>query len=131
MLSSDGTCQPERRAMPVKPISQVKCSYTSSNVLVKQIVQIIIVPSAFPSLYFDSFLLLLLFGHGSEDVLELLFGDLLSQLAASCQHDQSVLDIFGAFSFDDSDSAKTICGGWFEDLRKNGCARIGWERCQT
>lgn len=112
--------------MLIKPNVQLKDYPAISNILVEQVVQVIVIPAAFPPLDFDRLLLLLLFGHGSENVLELLLGNLLSQLATSCQHDQSVLDIVSAFSFDNSDSAKTICGGGFENLRKNRRARVGW-----
>jgi hypothetical protein len=46
----------------------------------------------------------LLLGHGAEDVLELSLGDLLSELTTACQHDQSVLDVFGTRCLDEADT---------------------------
>ena len=65
----------------------------------KQVVQIAIIvpPASFPSRHDNALLLLLLLlGHGAQQLLELFFGDFLAQLAGSCERYQAVLDVGGA-----------------------------------
>lgn len=51
------------------------------SIFIEQIFKVIIVPSSFPALHLDLLYLFLLFAHGLEYLLQLLFIDLLSELA--------------------------------------------------
>ena len=88
---------------------------------------VIIIPAAAPT---DDNLMLLLvlalvLGHGVQKLLELVFGDLLSQLAALGEHEQPALDVGSAGFLDEADAAQAIGGFGFEDLVQDGGAAFG------
>lgn len=92
---------------------------------IKQVVVVVIPPTA--SLHDDFLLLLfLLLGYGAQDVLQLVLGDLLAQLARPGQHDEAVLDVGGARFLDHADTAQTVGGLGEEDLGENGLAGLGF-----
>ena len=74
----------------------------------------------------DLLRLLLLLAHSLQDRLELLLVDLLAQLAAARQHNQSTLDVFCARGFDEADAADAVGGFGLEDLREDGGADFGF-----
>ena len=78
--------------------------------LIKQIVQIIIIPSTLSSLHRKLLLLLLLLRQLRQDVLQLLLRDFLPQLTRPRQHDESILDIFSPRCLDQTYPAQSIRG---------------------
>jgi hypothetical protein len=96
------------------------------SILVKQVIQVIIIPTTFPSVHSDLLCLLLLLAHSFQDRLELLLVDLLPQLSTARQHDQTALDVFGAGGFDETNATDAVGGFGLEDLREDGCAGFGF-----
>jgi len=88
----------------------------SLSILVKQVIQVIIIPSAFPPVNSDLLRLLLLLAHSFQNRLELLLVDLLSELSTARQHDQTALDVFSAGCFDETNATNAVGGFGFEDL---------------
>lgn len=101
-------------------------SFKLSRILIQQIIQIIIVPSTFPPLHRNLFHLLLLLAQCIQNILQLRLGHAISKLAGAGHHDKSVLHIFRARGFDESDAAESVCSVGFEDLREDGCAGFGF-----
>lgn len=85
-------------------LSRRKAGMRGASIIVQQVLQVVIIPTSLSSGHLDSLFLFLLLGHGAEDVLELSLGDLLSELTTACQHDQSVLDVFGTRCLDKADT---------------------------
>jgi len=78
---------------------------------------IILVLPCFPATN-DNFLFLLLpvFGHGAQQILQLLFGDFGPQLTRLRQHDETVFDFNGVRLLDQADAAKSVSSFGVEDL---------------
>lgn len=114
------------RKKPVIPqVCQPPTERSSSNII-KQIVQIVIIPAALAPIHRDLLRLLLLLADGFQDALQLLLVDFLAQLAAARQHDQAVLDVLRAGSFHQPDAADAVGGGGLEDLLQDGGADFGF-----
>ena len=99
---------------------------SSFSILVKQVIQVIIIPTAFPPVNSNLPRLLLLLTHSFQDGLELFLVDLLPQLATARQHDQTAFDVFGAGGFDETNATDAVGGFGLEDLREDGCASFGF-----
>ena len=69
-------------------------------------------------------LLLLLIGHGVQQLLELRLCDLLPQLARLREHDESVLDVGGSLLLDEADAAQSVGRFGVEDLVEDALARV-------
>ena len=59
---------------------------------------------------------LVILSHRAQDLFELIFSHLASQLTTSGQRDQSILDICGTRLLDQADPAQTIRSLWGQDL---------------
>lgn len=93
---------------------------TDSNI--KQII-VIVSPTLSPA--HDNLLLLLLVGHGVEELLELLLGHLLPQLARLRQHDQPVFHLDRARLLDHPDAAQSVHGLGVQDLVQDAASCFG------
>ena len=84
---------------------------------------IIIIPTTFPPAD-DNFAFLLslalVLRNCIQQILELLLGDLLAELACLCEHNQSALDIGSARFLDEADAVETVDGFGFENLVEDG-----------
>lgn len=89
---------------------------------IKQIV-VVVGPALSPA--DDDLLLLLLVGHGVEELLELLLGHFLSQLARLRQHDQSVLHLGRARFLDHPDATQSVHGLGVQDLVQDAGSCFG------
>ncbi len=112
--AQDQASQPQQSS----PIQQP--SATSSQV---QQVIIIIIPPLPPR--HDNLLLLLIVRHGVEQLLELVLGHLLAQLARLRQHDEPVLDVGRALLLDQADAPQPVGRLGLEDLVEDRLARFG------
>ena len=90
--------------------------YDSLSILVKQVIQVIIVPPALPPVHCDLFCLLLLLAHSFQDRLELRLVDLLPQLPTARQHDKTAFDVFGAGCLDETNATDAVRSFGLEDL---------------
>lgn len=71
-------------------------------------------------------ILALVLGHGVQQLLELLLGNLLAQLAGLGEHDETGLDVSSAGFLDKADATQTIGGFGLEDLVQNSGAAVGY-----
>lgn len=99
-------------------ISSAEAVYPPSQI---QVI-IVVVPSLAPA--HDNLLLLLLVGHGVQQLLELCLCDLLPQLTRLREHDESVLDVGGSLLFDEADAAQSVGRFGVEDLVEDALARV-------
>lgn len=101
--------------------------YSDPRLLQVQQIIILVLP-CFPTTDDNLFLLLLpIFGHGAQQILQLLLGDFGSQLTRLCQHDKPVFDFDGVRLFDQADAAKSVGSFGVEDLIEGGLAGFGCE----
>jgi hypothetical protein len=103
-------------ATPAGPAVATPLTAYSSLEICQQI--IIIIPS-FAARYSNLLLGGFVLRYGSQKILQLLLGDLLSKLPATCQHDQSVLNIVRTGNLDKTDSSKSISRFGGEDLAED------------
>jgi hypothetical protein len=101
---------------------------TQSSHILQQIIQIIVIPApTSPPIYHNlTLLLLLLFGHCTQQLFQLLLGDLGAQLVGSREHYQPILYVGGARFFYQADAAEAVGGVRREDLRENALALGGF-----
>ena len=107
--------------------SPLPCSPSTSLDILQQIIQIVIVPAAAAAAIDHNLtlLLLLLLGDGAQQLLELVLGDLLAQLARAGEHDEAVLNVCGARLLDEADAAEAVGGFGGEDLGEDRGALVG------
>jgi len=97
------------------------------NVL-KQIIQIIIVPSSTAPPIHDNLtlLLLLLLRNRTQQLLQLLFCDFCADLARAGEGDEAVFDVGGAGLFDEADAVEAVGGFGEENLGEDGGTLVGF-----
>ena len=95
--------------------------YSPLNILHKLLQLLIAIPPPSPTPINHNLLLLLLIllRHRAQNILQLVFRNLLSYLARPRQHNQTVLDISRAALFDESNAPETIRSVGRQDLRED------------
>ena len=93
--------------------------------IIQQVLQIIIIPPLPPS-HRHLLLRILMLGHGTQQLLELVFGHLPRQLARLRQRDQPVFDARGARLFHESYPTQAVGGLRGQDLREQRGAHFGF-----
>ena len=102
------------------------CKRRSAGAWPSKIQQIIVVVPATFSPADDDLLLLFVLGDRVQNILQLSLCDLLSQLAAPRQHNETILDISGSALFDQANASKSVCCFGIEDLGEDVLACFGW-----
>jgi hypothetical protein len=123
---SDNAFQCKAYISPISHPVVIPFSYKVLHIL-EQIIQIVIIIPSSSSPVHDNLalLLLLLLGHGAQELFELLLCDFGAQLAGAGEHDETVLDVGGAGLFDEADAADAVGGLWGQDLGEDGVALFG------
>jgi hypothetical protein len=105
------------------------CRIPRENVPDLQIQQIIIivVPCTLPPTDDDLFFFLVLC-HRTQELLQLVFSDLLAELPRPGKRDETILDVSCPRFFDQPYSTETICCLREEDLGEDGLPGVGWSR---
>lgn len=102
--------------------------------LLHQLLQLLIAipPTATPPIHHNPLLLLLiLLRHRAQNILQLLLGYFLADLARPRQHNEPVLDVGRARLFDEADAPEAVRGVGRQDLREDRRALVccgGWLR---
>lgn len=71
-------------------------------------------------------ILALVLGHGVQQLLELVLGDLLAQLTGLGEHDETGFDVSSAGFLNKADATQTIGGFGLEDLVQDSGAAVGY-----